>query len=75
MSWLEHHTQSEQYASLAEIAKREEESGRTALLQQGCVQELYRFAADCEVRALEALDITKTRTLGITVSQRRFLMV
>ncbi|MBE9014234.1 hypothetical protein IQ250_29010, partial [Pseudanabaenaceae cyanobacterium LEGE 13415] len=27
----------------------------------------YRFAAECEVRALEALDVTKTRTLGVIV--------
>jgi hypothetical protein len=59
MSWQEHHTQSEQYASLAEVAKREGELERS--------QELYRLAAECEAHALEALDITKTRTLGITV--------
>lgn len=59
MSWLEHHTQSEQYASLAEIADRAGNSERS--------RELYHLAAECEVRALEVLDVTKTRTLGITV--------
>lgn len=59
MSWQEHHTQSEQYASLAEAAKREGELQRS--------HEFYRLAAECETRALKALDITKTRTLGITV--------
>lgn len=59
MSWLEHHSQSEEYASLAEVAKREGEFVRS--------RELYRLAAECEARALENLDVTKTRTLGITV--------
>lgn len=58
MSWLEHHAQSEQYASLAEVANREGNSERS--------RELYQLAAEYEVRALENLDVTKTRTLGIT---------
>ncbi len=48
MSWLEHHTQSEQYASLAEVADREGELVR--------LQEFYRLAAESEACALEALD-------------------
>lgn len=59
MSWQEHHAQSEQYASLAE------EANRTADIKRA--RELYRLAAESEVRALEALDRGKTRTLGITI--------
>lgn len=59
MSWQEHHTQSEQYASLAE------EAHRTAEIER--VRELYWLAAESEVRALEALERCKTRTLGITI--------
>lgn len=58
MSWLEHHTQSEQYASHVDAAKREGEFGRS--------RELYHLAAECETHALEALDVTKTQTLSIT---------
>jgi hypothetical protein len=59
MSWLVHHTQSERYASQAEELSRRHEGDRAA--------ELYRLAADTEVNALESLDPSKTRTIGITV--------
>lgn len=59
MGWQEHHTQSEQYASFAEEAHRRAEIERT--------RELYRLAAESEVRVLEALERSKTRTLGITI--------
>jgi hypothetical protein len=58
MTWLEHHSISEQYASQAENAAR-----------QGNVQmsmELYLRAADEEVLALGDLGLSKARTVGIT---------
>ena len=59
MSWAIHHSQSEELASQAEVTlkKGDRESAR----------DLYRRAAEAEERALEALDPSKTRTLGITV--------
>jgi hypothetical protein len=59
MSWLVHHTQSEGYASEAEELRRRHKSDRAA--------ELYRLAAEAEVNALNNLDPSKTRTIGITV--------
>lgn len=58
MSWAMHHSQSEHYASLAELAIQERDFNRAA--------ELYRQAAAAEVLALADLDKTKVRTLGIT---------
>ncbi|UBF29284.1 hypothetical protein K9N68_16485 [Kovacikia minuta CCNUW1] len=58
MSWLVHHTQSEGYASQAEELRRRHEGDRAA--------ELYRLAAQAEVNALNNLDPSKTRTIGIT---------
>jgi|GEM_PF-349602 len=58
MSWLVHHTRSEGYASQAEELRRQLESDRAA--------ELYRFAAEAEANALDNLDPSKTRTIGIT---------
>lgn len=58
MSWLVHHTRSEGYASQAEELRRRHESDRAA--------ELYRLAAEAEANALNNLDPSKTRTLGIT---------
>lgn len=58
MSWLLHHTRSEEYASEAEKFHRQREINRAA--------GLYRLAADAETHALEDLDPSKTRTLGIT---------
>lgn len=58
MSWAEHHSQSELYASEAEIMFRQQEFERA--------QELYRLAAGCETRAYQDLDPAKARTLGIT---------
>jgi hypothetical protein len=58
MSWISHHSESEQYAKLAEEALREQNNARAT--------ELYRLAAEAEILALEALEPTKTRTIGIT---------
>lgn len=58
MTWADHHTQSEGLAADAELAAR-----------QGAIERsmaLYRLAAQAEVQALAELDVTKTRTLGIT---------
>ena len=58
MSWLKHHEVSERLASDAQAALRE---GR-----KQDAMELYARAADAEVSALEYLDVSKTRTLGIS---------
>lgn len=58
MSWISHHSQSEHYASLAEEALREQNNARAV--------ELYQLAAEAEILALQALEPTKTRTIGIT---------
>jgi len=58
MSWLVHHTRSEGYASQAEELCRQHKGEQAA--------ELYRLAAEAEVNALENLDPSKTRTIGIT---------
>ena len=58
MSWLEHHSDSEQHAAAAEVEAR---SGNRALAQH-----LYAKAAEAEAQALDALDPAKTRTYGIT---------
>jgi tetratricopeptide (TPR) repeat protein len=59
MSWLVNHTQSEEYASQAEILYRQQEFDRAVAL--------YRLAANAEEEALNSLDCHKTRTIGITV--------
>lgn len=59
MSWLKHHSNSEEFASQAE-----------ALLKKGDVDDaliLYWRAAESEALAIEDLDHSKKRTLGITV--------
>ncbi|MEE3719481.1 hypothetical protein V2H45_22305 [Tumidithrix elongata RA019] len=58
MSWLMHHTRSEEYASQAEEFLKQQEISRA--------NELYCLAAEAEVIALENLDCSKTRTIGIT---------
>jgi hypothetical protein len=58
MSWLAHHIQSEGYASKAEELRRQHERSRAA--------EFYRLSAEAEVNALNNLDPSKTRTIGIT---------
>ena len=58
MSWIEHHEVSERLASDAQAALRE---GR----KQDALK-LYARAADAEVSALGSLDLSKTRTLGIS---------
>ncbi len=58
MSWLVHHTRSEGYASQAEELRRRHERDRAA--------ELYRLAAEAEANALNNINHSKTRTLGIT---------
>lgn len=59
MSWLKHHTLSEEYASKAEKFYRQQESIDAV--------RFYCLAAEEEVKALENLDTSKTRTIGITV--------
>ena len=58
MSWIEHHEVSERLASDAQAALRK---GR----KQDAL-DLYARAADAEVCALADLDVSKTRTLGIS---------
>lgn len=59
MTWALYHEESERFASEAEIASRGGNSIRSL--------ELYMKAANAEVKALNQLDSTKTRTLGVTV--------
>lgn len=56
MSWLEHHSRSEQLASNAQAAALDGKPKEAAAL--------YEKAARAEERALEALDPAKTRTLA-----------
>jgi hypothetical protein len=58
MTWSLWHSQSERFASEAELARRRNENS----IAEG----LYLQAAEAENNALLALDPTKTRTLGIT---------
>jgi len=58
MNWTDHHSEAEMYAQRAELAALE---GRHEL-----VRDLYRHAAEQETLALEQLDGTKSRTIGIT---------
>lgn len=53
------HTESSNYAGLAEIALKDNEPQKAV--------ELYRLAAEKEVDALKFLDSNKVRTLGVTV--------
>ena len=59
MSWIEYHSKSEKLATDAELALREGKSENAI--------DLYRKAAECELKALEHIDPTKGRTLGITL--------
>ncbi len=59
MSWATHHSQSEKFASQAEAALKKGDRARAI--------ELYRLSAEEEERALNELDHSKTRTLGITI--------
>jgi hypothetical protein len=59
MSWLKHHTLSEEYASKADNLYRQQEFISAA--------GFYCLAADEEVKALGKLDVSKMRTIGITV--------
>ncbi|MBI5772265.1 MAG: hypothetical protein HZA89_00810 [Verrucomicrobia bacterium] len=58
MSWSVHHGESEKLANLAEVAFR---AGRND--EAG---DLYKRAADAELRALDSIGEEKPRTLGIT---------
>jgi tetratricopeptide (TPR) repeat protein len=58
MTWEHYHSQSEQYASAAQIASRERDYQRA--------KQLYHLAAEQEELALSVLDQSKTRTMGIT---------
>jgi hypothetical protein len=59
MSWLKHHTLSEEYASKADNLYGQQEFINAA--------RFYCLAADEEVKALGKLDVSKMRTIGITV--------
>jgi hypothetical protein len=59
MTWVEHHRKSEELASLSAVCLmngNDLEAGKN-----------YRLAAEAELTALAELDVTKQRTLGITV--------
>jgi len=58
MSWLAHHTRSEEYANQAQEFYRQQEMSLAV--------DLYCLAADEELKALESLDQSKIRTIGIT---------
>jgi hypothetical protein len=58
MSWSLHHSESENYAGLAE------EASKQADIQQAL--EFYRLAAQAETQALDSLESDKYRTIGIT---------
>jgi hypothetical protein len=58
MSWSVHHSESEKLANLAEVEFR---AGRI-----GEAGDLYKRAADAELRALDSIGDEKPRTLGIT---------
>jgi hypothetical protein len=58
MSWLEHHRQSEQFASDAEVLHRQ---GELAAARKS-----YALAAEAEVQALAFIAAHEHRTFGIT---------
>ena len=58
MSWIEHHESSERLASQAETAVRENRRDEALAL--------YARAADAEERAIADLDLSKTRTFGVS---------
>jgi len=58
MNWLQFHSESERYATEAELALSARENARAL--------ELYRRAANFEQQALNALEPSKARTRGIT---------
>jgi glycine cleavage system regulatory protein/CheY-like chemotaxis protein len=58
MSWERHHYESERLASAAETAVRRGDGRRAS--------ELYKLAAESEKRALNEIDPSKLRTLGVT---------
>lgn len=59
MSWLKHHTRSEEYMIQAEEFARQQDRESAA--------KFYRLAAQAEESAIADLDPKKKRTLGITV--------
>jgi hypothetical protein len=58
MSWVLYHSESERFASTAEMAAKHGEHDRAV--------ELYKLAAEAEARALNEVDPKKSRTLGVT---------
>ena len=58
MGWLEYHRQSEQLASNAEVTAHRGDSARA--------RELYIEAAQAEEKALQEVELAKSRTYGIT---------
>jgi hypothetical protein len=58
MTWSTYHNQSEQYTIQADEAIRRKDLNRAV--------ELYQLAAEQETRALDEVELNKSRTLGIT---------
>lgn len=58
MTWAELHSESERFATEAQLAVRARNTGQAI--------ELYQRAAEIERRALDQLDVSKARTRGIT---------
>ena len=65
MSWIKHHQESERLASQAQIAVHKKRLGEAL--------KLYSLAADAEESAIADLDLSKTRTLGISVVSAAWL--
>lgn len=59
MSWLEYHSNSEKFASLADSALKKGDNGEA--------EKYYREAAKAEEQAISFVDLSKKRTLCITV--------
>ena len=58
MSWVLYHSESERFASAAEMSAKRGEHDRAV--------ELYKLAAEAEARSLNEVDPKKSRTLGVT---------
>lgn len=58
MSWIKYHSESENYANLADFASKNGDIGEAELN--------FKQAAELEEKALSFVDISKKRTLGIT---------
>ena len=66
-NWQHYHARSEQYASQAEILKKQG--------QDTASKEAYRLAAELEIEALGRIDIRKVKTLGVIAVSAVALLV